>query len=258
MRTRVILLLGLAAVLAGPVRAADPEIRSGEQSLPFAAYLEQYERCKAREEFTPPRGEYETQAEYRQRLERLRVGCDRHRLIEGAQLRVPVFLDYQADQQRFMFELPQVDAFRIHYQPLIWDDFPAFLGKLPREKWHVDDPTAKASVYKECQPRRVVLNEAFITRVEPFRADSWRGCMTYYERGEEFAWRRDENTFYIEDVTFHARAPVDRARMLKEQEEQLYFVIEGSLKVPEREFVAQRVRLRNIATGTDFLQLLPE
>lgn len=244
--------------LSVTVRAADPEIHSGEQSRPFAAYLEQYERCKAREEFTPPRGEYETQEEYRLRLERLRVGCDRHRLIENARLQVPAFLDYEADRQRFVFELPQADAFRIHYQPVIWDDFPAFLGKLPRDKWHVDDPTAKASVYKECQPRKVVLNEAFFTRLEPFRADSWRGCMTYYERGDEFAWRRDENTFYIEDVTFYAYAPVDRARNLKEQEQQLYFVIDGNLKVPEREFVARRVQLRNVETGMDFLQLLPE
>lgn len=253
-----ILLPALGLLLCMTARAADPRIHSGEQSLTFADYLEQYERCKAREEFTPPRGEYETQEEYRLRLERLRVGCDRHRLIERARLQVPVFLDYQADHQRFVFQLPQADAFRIHYQPVIWDDFPAFLGKLPRDKWHVDDPTAKASVYKECQPRRVVLNEAFFTALEPFRADSWRGCMTYYERGEEVAWRRDENTFYIEDVTFHVQASVDRARALKEQEAQLYFVIDGRLKVPEREFVAQRVRLRNVATGTDFLQLLPE
>lgn len=245
--------LGLV-VTAG---AADPQIRVDKHSQPFAEYLEQYERCKAREEFTPPRGEYETLEEYRRRVEGLRVGCDQHRLIEAAQLRIPAFLDYSADHQRFVFELPQARAFRIHYQPLIWDDFPAFLGKLPRDKWHVDDPTAKAGVYKECQPRNLELNQDYFTRAEPFRADSWRGCMTYYQKGKEFAWRRDENTFYIEDVTFYAYAPVDKARALKEQEKQLYFLVTGDLKVPEREFEAVRVQLRNISTGEDFITLAP-
>lgn len=256
MRRFAVLVLGCAAWMTS-AWGADPQIRVDKHSQPFADYLEQYERCKAREEFTPPRGEYETEEEYRRRLDNLQVGCDQHRLIEHATLRIPVFLEYQADRQRFVFELPQAKAFSIHYQPLVWDDFPAFLGKLPRDKWHVDAPTAKAGVYKECQLRNVELNPDMFSRAEPFRAGSWRGCMTYYEKGEEFAWRRDENIFNIEDVTFYAYAPVDRARELKEQEQQLYYIITGNLRVPEREFVAHEVQVRNISTGVDFLRLLP-
>ena len=98
-----------------------------------------------------------------------------------------------------------------------------FSGKLlPRDKWHVDVTSAKASGCKEWQPRKVMLNEAFFAQLEPSRADSWRGCMAYYVRGDEFAWRWDDNSYY-------AYVPVDH-----------------------------RMQLRNLTTGRDFLQLLPQ
>ncbi|WJW74426.1 hypothetical protein QVG61_07825 [Thiohalobacter sp. IOR34] len=240
------------------LQAGDPPIAVGErEAQPFQRYLEDYERCQARREFKPVRGEYETREEYRRRVERLRAGCDGRERLEPARFKAPVFLSYDADAQRFSFELPQARTYRIRYDALVWDDFPKLLVKLPRDKWHVDDPTPRASVYKECRLRRVSFDPAYFSRVEPYRADSWRGCMTYYQRGDDFGWHREEGVFSIEDVTFHAYIPVDKARRLKRRERDLYYLVSGSLRVPERRFDAEHVELRDVRTGEVLITLEP-
>ena len=247
----------LAACLAINVCAEELNITAAGKSQAFDGFWEDYERCKARQEFTPGRGEYETQDEYRRRVEKLRVGCDTLRCVEAARIDVPLELKYDADKARFLFELPTTKSMRIQYDALIYDDFPPVLNKLPRDRWHVDDPTPKASAYKECTLRDAEANSRFINKVEPYRADSWRGCMTYYTQGEEISWYRDKETFFINDVTFYAYAAIEQARRVRDMEKDLIYRIEGVLVVPEQTFEAQRVEVINRKTGETLVSLNP-
>lgn len=255
---RVSVVIGiLATCLASNVCAEEPNISAGGKSQTFGGFWEDYERCKARQEFTPVRGEYETQEEYRRRVDQLRVGCDTLRRVEAARIDVPLVLKYDVDEGRFLFELPTTKTLRIQYDALIADDFPDMLAKLPRDRWHIDDPTPKASAYKECTPRAAQVNNRFIGKVEPCRTDSWRGCMTYYLRGDEESWRRDKDTFFISDVTFYAYATIEQARRVRDMEKELIYRIEGVLVVPERNFQAQRVEIVNRKTGEHLVGLSP-
>ncbi|MBI5462385.1 MAG: hypothetical protein HY941_09390 [Gammaproteobacteria bacterium] len=247
----------LMTCLAINACAEEPNITASGKSQTFTGFWEDYERCKARQEFTPVRGEYETQEEYRRRVEQLRVGCDTLRRVESARMDVPVLLKYDADAGRFLFELPTTKGMRIRYDALVWDDFPAMLDKLPRDRWHIDDPTPKASAYKECTPRDARANKRFISKIEPCRTDSWRGCMTYYMQGEEDAWHRDKDTFFISDVTFYAYAAIEQARRVRDMEKELIYRIEGVLVVPEQSFQAQRVEIVNRKTGEKLVDLNP-
>lgn len=245
------LLLGASGVVAGGL-----VIEAGNKKQTFERYLEDYERCKARQEFTPKRGEYETREEYRRRVERLRVGCDTFRRYDNAVIRAPVDLDYDADYQRFQFELPDDRQLRINYRNLVVDDFPPFLKELPREQWHIDAPTPRASAYKECTLQKAEPNRKYFSKVEPYRADSWRGCMTYYRPDiEETGWRREDGTFLINDVTFYAYIPVTEARRLKRDEAKLEFVLTGDMDVPEREFRVREATLHNHRTGEVLLRI---
>jgi len=247
----LVLLLGASGVAAGGL-----VIEAGDKKQTFERYLEDYERCKARQEFTPERGEYETREEYRRRVEKLRVGCDTFRRYDNAVIRAPVDLDYDADYQRFEFELPDDRRLRINYRRLVVDDFPAFLKELPREQWHIDAPTPRASAYKECTLKTVNPNPKYFSKVEPYRADSWRGCMTYYLPDIEGAgWRREDGTFLINDVTFYAYIPVTEARRLKRDEAKLEFVLTGDMDVPQREFRVRQVILRNHRTDEVLLRI---
>ncbi|MFN2309387.1 MAG: hypothetical protein ABR553_06570 [Gammaproteobacteria bacterium] len=248
---------GLLALCVSLTAAADPVIEAAGKSQPFTGFWEDYERCKAREEFTPVRGEYETQEEYRRRVERLRVGCDTFRRVERARIELPVTLRYDADAGRFLFELPNIKGIRLQYAALIWDDFPPVLKRLPRDRWHIDDPTPKASTYKECTLRNALLNTDLIGRLEPTRTDSWRGCMTYYLQGEEGTWHRDTDTFFISDVAFYAHADIEAARRIKEMEDDLIYRLDGVLLVPEQSFEAQQVDILSRKTGEWLISLKP-
>ena len=232
-------------------------IEADGKSQDFTQYWEDYERCKARQEFTPVRGEYETQEEYRRRVEKLRVGCDTYRRVESARIDVPLVLSYDADARRFLFELPAAKGLRLRYEDLVENDFPPVLDRLPRDRWHIDDPTPKASAYKECTLRNVTADDGFIRKVEPSRADSWRGCMTYYLQDEEQLWRRDPATFFISDVTFYGYAEIDQARRMKGMEEDLVYRIKGVLLVPEQVFEANEVEVLNRKTGAPLISLRP-
>lgn len=247
----------LATCLAVNACAEEPTIVASGKAQTFTRFWEDYERCKARQEFTPVRGEYETQEEYRRRVEQLRVGCDTLRRVEAARIDMPVVLEYDADAGRFLFELPTTKGMRIQYDALIADDFPAVLDRLPRDRWHIDDPTPKASAYKECTPRTAQVNNRFIGKVEPSRTDSWRGCMTYYMRGDEETWHRDKDTFFISDVTFYAYATIEQARRVRDMEKELVYRIEGVLVVPEQSFQARRVEIVNRKTGEKLVSLSP-
>lgn len=240
-----------------PAQADELIIAAAGKSQAFDGYWEDYERCKARQEFTPGRGEYETQEEYRRRVERLRVGCDTFRRVEAARIDVSVHLNYDADQGRFLFELPMPKDLRLQYGALIKDDFPEQLDALPRDRWHIDDPTPKASAYKECSLRNTRADDRFINSIEPCRTDSWRGCMTYYRQGDEDIWFRDKATFFISDVTFYAYADIERARRIRDMEAQLIYRIEGVLQVPEQNFDVQRVDILNRKTGERLISLMP-
>ena len=247
-----------ALILCLPLAAAaEPVIEADGKSQTFTEFWEDYERCKAREEFTPERGEYETQEEYRRRVERLRVGCDTFRRVESARMEVPVSLRYDADAGRFLFELPNPKGLRMQYAALVWDDFPPVVNKLPRDRWHVDDPTPKASVYKECALRNARPDGTIIAKVEPTRTDSWRGCMTYYLQGVEDTWHRDPDTFFISDVTFFGYADIAAARQIKDMEAALIYRIDGVLLVPEQSFEAKQVDIVNRKTGQRLISLRP-
>lgn len=250
-----VVLLTLGISLA--VHAEELIIAAAGKNQTFDGYWEDYERCKARQEFTPGRGEYETQDEYRRRVERLRVGCDTFRRVESARIDVPVQLNYDADQRRFMFELPTAKGLRLQYSTLIQDDFPAQLDALPRDRWHIDDPTPKASAYKECTLRNAQADKRLFGKIEPYRTDSWRGCMTYYRQGEEDTWFRDKATFFISDVTFYAYAEIEPARRIRDMETQLIYRLEGALQVPEQSFDVQRVDILNRKTGERLISLTP-
>lgn len=232
-------------------------IAAAGKTQDFNGYWEDYERCKARQEFTPVRGEYETQEEYRRRVERLRVGCDTFRRVEAARIDVPMQLSYDADQRRFLFELPIEKGLRLQYAALIKDDFPPQLDKLPRDRWHIDDPTPKASAYKECTLQKTQVDKSVISRIEPCRTDSWRGCMTYYLQGDEDVWFRDKSTFFISDVSFYAYADIEPARRIKDMEAQLIYRIKGILLVPEQSFEVQQVEILNRKTGERLITLTP-
>lgn len=250
--------IGALLLCAGASVAADElAIEAGGKSQSFAQYWEDYERCKARQEFTPQRGEYETQEEYRRRVEKLRVGCDTYRRVEQAHIDMPLELRYDADAQRFLFELPMTKGLRLRYDELVANDFPPVLIKLPRERWHIDDPTPKASAYKECTLRNAVADDQFIRSIESYRSDSWRGCMTYYLQDQEEAWRRDSATFFISDITFYGYAEIEQARRMKEMENDLVYRIKGVLLVPEQAFEAQAVEIRNHRTGAQLISLKP-
>lgn len=244
-------------ILASVVSAAEVKIEAGGKSQVFQQYWEDYERCKARQEFTPERGEYETQEEYRRRVEKLRVGCDTYRRVEQARIEVPVILNYDADKQRFLFELPTTRGLRLQYDGLVRDDFPKSLNKLPRDRWHIDDPTPKASAYKECTLRSISADEKLISKIEPCRINSWRGCMTYYRQGEEGHWQRDQETFSISDVTFYAYADIASARRIKNMEADLIYRVEGALLVPEQGFDATSVEILNRKTGERLVIVKP-
>lgn len=243
--------------LALGAQAEEAAIAAAGKVQGFTGFWEDYERCKARQEFTPVRGEYETQEEYRRRVERLRVGCDTYRRVEPAHIDVRVHLRYDADQGRFLFELPAVEGVRVQYAALVQDDFPQQLDQLPRDRWHIDDPTPKASAYKECTLRKVTADRQFFGRVVPYRADSWRGCMTYYRQGDEDVWFRDSDTFFISDVTFHAYADIAAARRVKDVEKQLVYRVHGILSVPDRSFEVQRVDIVNRSSGVRLITLAP-
>lgn len=254
---RVIHLLGLMLCIPAFAQAEELLIAAGDKVQTFERFWEDYERCKAREEFTPVRGEYETQDDYRRRVEALRVGCDTYRRVESARIDRPVELSYDVDARRFLFELPVTKGLRLQYAALIRDDFPAMLAKLPRDRWHVDDPTPKASVYKECTLRSARAQGGLIEQVEPCRTDSWRGCMTYYQRDVDVGWRREEDAFFIGDVTFYAYADVQAARRIKDMEKDLVYRIEGVVTVPEQSFEVQRVEIVNRASGERLVTLEP-
>lgn len=254
---RIFCWAGLLALCATFGVGAEPVIEAGGKSQAFAGFWEDYERCKAREEFTPVRGEYETQDEYRRRVERLRVGCDTLRRVEPARIEAPVTLSYDADAKRFLFELPNLKGLRMQYAALVWDDFPLVLDELPRDRWHVDDPTPKASVYKECTLRNAKANADIVGKVEPVRTDSWRGCMTYYLQGEEDTWHRDTGTFFISDVSFYGHADIAAARRIKDMEADLIYRIDGVLVVPEQAFEARQVDILNRKTGQRLISLRP-
>ena len=247
----------LLLCIACAAAADELSIEADGKSQNFTQYWEDYERCKARQEFTPVRGEYETQEEYRRRVERLRVGCDTFRRVEPARIDVPVELSYDADTRRFLFALPMTKGLRLQYQNLVENDFPAVLDRLPRDRWHIDDPTPKASAYKECTLRNATADDGFIRRIEPSRSDSWRGCMTYYQQDEEQVWNRDDDTFSISDVTFYGYAEIDQARRMKDMEDDLVYRIEGVLLVPEQAFEAREVAILNRKTGASLISIRP-
>lgn len=249
-----------AMLLLGFVLTAQAEelaIAAAGKVQGFTGFWEDYERCKARQEFKPERGEYETQEEYRRRVERLRVGCDTFRRVESAHTDVPVELHYDADLGRFLFQLPTAEGMRLQYGTLVRDDFPKQLAQLPRDRWHIDDPTPKASAYKECSLRTVHADNQLFDRVEPFRSDSWRGCMTYYRQGDDDVWFRDPNTFFISDVTFYAYSDIESARRIKEMEKQIVYRVHGVLSVPERSFDVQKVEIVNRQSGQRLITLMP-
>ena len=249
-----------AALILPPVQAqarTNVTIEAGSRVQGFTKFVEDYERCKARQEFTPERGEYETKAEFRRRIEQLRQGCDSYRKYEAATVNVPVRLSYDVDGGRFELLLPVLREFHLDYGPLVWDDFPAELSELPRDEWHVDDPTPRASVYKPCPLRSVTPNAAFFDRIEAYRPGKWRGCTTYYDRDAEVGWRRVDGAFSASDVAFYAYTPVAKARSIKDVEEDLAYIIKGSLNIPEREFKVSEVELRNLVSGDVLLRLEP-
>ncbi|MBZ0071671.1 MAG: hypothetical protein WCY26_11060 [Thiohalobacteraceae bacterium] len=252
---RLTQLLGLLLWSATLAQAGELVIAAGDKLQTFDRYWEDYERCKAREEFTPVRGEYETQTDYRRRVEILRVGCDTYRRIEAARIDIPVALRYDVDARRFLFELPVTKGLRLQYEGLVRDDFPPLLAKLPRDRWHIDDPTPKASAYKACTLRSAQAADGLIGQIEPCRTDSWRGCMTYYQRDVEVGWRREEDAFFIGDVTFYAYADVPAARRIKDMERDLVYRIEGVLTVPEQSFEARRVEIVNRVSGERLVTL---
>jgi hypothetical protein len=250
-------ILGAALILPQAEAGLPATVEAGGRVQSFTKFVEDYERCKARQEFTPERGEYETKAEYRQRIERLRQGCDSYRQYEDATVSVPIRLSYDVDGARFELQLPVLREFHLDYGAIVWDDFPAELSELPRDEWHVDEPTPRASVYKACPLRTVTPNTAFFDRVEAYRPGSWRGCTTYYDRDDEVGWRRVEDVFSANDVTFYAYVPVARARSIRDMEENLAYVVRGSLSIPDREFKVSEVELRNLASGDLLLRLEP-
>lgn len=248
---------GLLLCLPIAATAGELMIEGGDKAQGFSRFWEDYERCKAREEFTPVRGEYETQEEYRRRVDALRVGCDTYRRIDNARIDVPVELNYDADERRFLFELPTTRGLRLQYEPLVWDDFPKYLAQLPRDRWHIDDPTPKASAYKECTLRNATANTVLISRIEPYRTSSWRGCMTYYIQGEEVGWNREQDVFFINDVTFFAYAGIEQARRIRDMQKDLVYRIEGVLLVPEQSFEARQVSVINASSGERLIELTP-
>lgn len=254
---RILPYLAPVLVAASPLTRAGTsvEIEAGHKSQSFTAFIEDYERCRARQEFTPERGEYETKPEFRARIERLRQGCDAFRRYENVTVTVPVRLSYDVDDTRFEFQLPVLREIRLNYSAIVKDDFPAELQELPRDRWHVDEPTPRASVYKECLLRSVSIDERLFSRVEPYRPGSWRGCSTYFDRDDEVGWRRVDGVFSVNDVAFFAYTSVSTARSVKEVEENLSYVITGELNIPERSLDVQKVELRNLSTGKVLLQL---
>jgi hypothetical protein len=247
-----------AALTLSQVQAATQVvIDAGERAQGFARFVEDYERCKARQEFTPQRGEYETKAEFQRRIELLRQGCDSYRIYEAATVTVPVKLSYDVDGARFELQLPFLREFHLDYRGLVWDDFPAELAELPRDKWQVDQPTPRAGVYKECTLRNVTANAAFFDRIEAYRPGSWQGCTTYYDQDGAVGWRRVDAEFSANDVSFYAYAPVARARSIKDTEEHLAYILKGSLNVSDREFKVSEVELRNLVSGEVLLRLEP-
>lgn len=241
-------------MLAPAIQAADRSIEINGQSHRFSELWEDYQRCQARQSFTPARGEYESQDEYNARLAKFRAGCDPYKHYENAVIEVPVFLKYDPDEQRFSFTLPNAENYQIDYQPLVWDDFPGFLDELPRDRWHVDAPTPRASVYKACEIRSAEFDTSVFERVEPFHSGSWNGCMTYYNH-DDLNWRRERDAFVIHDVSFYAYASIDRARELKAREKTLFYRLQGSVDVPEKRFRASRVELVDTATGKQLVVL---
>ena len=252
-RLGLVLWLGMSVARAG----STVEIDSGNKIQGFTGFIEDYERCKARQEFTPERGEYETKEEYRARIERLRQGCDAYRVYDRVTVTVPVRLSYNVDDTRFEFQLPVLREFDVQYAAIVEDDFPAELAELPRDEWHVDEPTPRASVYKECPLRSVDIDRRMFDQVEPYRPGSWRGCTTYYDRNANVGWRRVEDVFSVNDVAFYAYTEVDTARSIKEVEKDLSYIIEGRLNIPEKTLEVSQVELRNLATGDVLLRLAP-
>lgn len=253
MRLCVVLWLIVPAARAGTT----VDIDSGNKIQGFVGFNEDYERCKARQEFTPERGEYETKEEYRGRIERLRQGCDAYRVYDNVTVTVPVRLSYDVDDTRFEFQLPVLREFEVNYAAIVDDDFPLELAELPRGEWHVDEPTPRASVYKECPLREIVLNKKIFNRVESYRPGSWRGCTTYYDQDADVGWRRVEDVFSVNDVAFYAYTEVDTARSLKYAEKDLSYIIEGRLNISEKTLEVRRVELRNLVTGDVLLRLAP-
>ena len=250
-------ILGVALILSQAQAGTHVTIEAGSKVQGFMKFVEDYERCKARQEFTPERGEYETKAEFRRRIELLRQGCDSYRVYEAATVTVPVKLSYDVDGARFELQLPFLREFHLDYRGLVWDDFPAELAELPRDKWQVDQPTPRAGVYKECTLRNVTANAAFFDRIEAYRPGSWQGCTTYYDQDGAVGWRRVDAEFSANDVSFYAYAPVARARSIKDSEENLAYILKGSLNVSDREFKVSEVELRNLVSGEVLLRLEP-
>jgi hypothetical protein len=242
---QIIARLGLVLWLGMSVARAEStvEIDSGNKIQGFTGFVEDYERCKARQEFTP--------------IERLRQGCDAYRVYDRVTVTVPVRLSYNVDDTRFEFQLPVLREFDVKYTAIVEDDFPAALAELPRDEWHVDEPTPRASVYKECPLRAVDVDRRMFDQVEPYRPGSWRGCTTYYDRDAAVGWRRVEGIFSANDVAFYAYTDVDTARSIKEVEKDLSYVIQGRLNIPEKTLEVSQVELRNLATGDVLLRLAP-
>lgn len=249
----LVLWLGASCAYAG----TSVEIDSGKKTQGFVGFIEDYERCKARQEFTPERGEYETKDEYRARIERLRQGCDAYRVYDNVTVTVPVRLSYNVDDTRFEFQLPVLRQFDVKYTAIVEDDFPVEMQELPRDEWHVDEPTPRASVYKECPLKTVVLNRTLFDEVQPYRPGSWRGCTTYYDRDVDVGWRRVEDVFSVNDVAFYAYTEVDTAREIKEAEKDLSYIIQGRLNIPEKTLEVRQVELKNLVTGDVLLRLAP-
>ncbi len=246
----------LVLLLVAPAsQAGDPPLVYQGRAQPLSAWVEAYERCLARQAYVPPRGEYESRAEYEARLARLHTGCADEEVLDGVEVEFPVFLEYDPDEERFSFQFPDADGFHVDYRPLVRDDFPQRLGKLLEDQWHVDAPTPRAVVYKECQPRNLRIDTAWFESAEPYRAGPWRGCSTAYERGEEYGWERDRSEFRVVDLTLYAYSPIPRARALRDREAQLYYRIRGRLTVDDRVLHAGQAAIVNRASGEVLLQI---
>lgn len=232
-------------------------IESGGKSQVFSQYWEDNERCKPRQEFTPERGKYATQEEYRPRVEQQRLGCDTYCRVEHARSDVPMVLSYDAGPQRFLFELPTAHGLQLQDDTLVWNDFPPVLSKLPRDHWHIDDPTPKASAYKECNLRNVSVQHQLISKIGPCRNDYWRGCMTYYLQGDENNWLPDSDTFFISGIAFYTYSEIAPARCFKNMQADLIYRIVGAMLVPEQGFEAQVVEILNRRTAKRLVSLKP-